>query len=234
MKVVGVMAGTMVDTRMGVELLERQGYCALSYPLSSSCYEQDSLQFLSAHELESIAASLLQDMRAKGAESCLVYCNSLSAAVDFAKREWGLPIITPFHAYEVLAARYEHFSILAANSLAAKHIEAHIKRANPHASFVSVGWLGLVEMIEQGASRAGSGQEIGQGIKSKEIEREEIVDSGLGELLGFLERATPVEKRSALLLACTHFPALIDTMQARTSLEIIDPAQIMLELLARG
>ena len=52
MKKIGVMAGTVIDTQMGVDLLKNEGFDAYGYSVSKNCYEQDKLQFLSKEELE--------------------------------------------------------------------------------------------------------------------------------------------------------------------------------------
>lgn len=217
---IGVIAGTMIDTRMGVELLERHGFCAQGYPISTSCYEQDSLQFLSANELERMVVQRLENMQ--GLDGCMVYCNSLSAAVDFAglARDWDFPIITPFDAYSLIAMEYELLYILAANSLATKHIEQHIKCANPAMRFISVGWLGLVETIESSVREV-----IEQGLI--------VQDSGLRELCAFFEKIELEVENKALLLGCTHFPSIIHELRTITHLPIIDPAKVMIEIMTK-
>ena len=59
MKKIGVMAGTVIDTQMGVDLLKNEGFDAYGYSVSKNCYEQDKLQFLSKEELENLVLEKL-------------------------------------------------------------------------------------------------------------------------------------------------------------------------------
>lgn len=81
MKKIGVMAGTVIDTEMGVNLLKERGFDAFGYSISKNCYEQDRLQFLSKEELENIVLNKLIHMKKNNMDSCFVYCNSLSSAI---------------------------------------------------------------------------------------------------------------------------------------------------------
>ena len=82
---VGVMAGTPVDTQMGVDYIKSKGYEAIGFACSKSAPEQNEMQILHKEELLQIAINGCLDMVAKGATGIYVYCNSLSGAIDMDK-----------------------------------------------------------------------------------------------------------------------------------------------------
>lgn len=216
MKKIGVMAGTVIDTQMGVELLKDKGFEAYGYSISKNCYEQDRLQYLSKEELENIVIEKILDMQKNNLNSCFVYCNSLSCAVDFKKisKKLNFKIITPFDAYALLGNDYKFLYILAANSLAAKNIEEFIKSINPETKFLSLGFLSLVNKIE-----------------SCETKEEIMREAGIKDMFTFFEKVEPQIKSKAVLLACTHFPYIKEEIIATTNLNVVDPALKMIELL---
>lgn len=216
MNKIGVMAGTVIDTQMGVDLLKENGFDAYGYSVSKNCYEQDRLQYLSKDELENMVAEKIKDMQKNEMESCFVYCNSLSCAVDFKKlsKKLNFKIITPFDAYALIGNDYEFIYILAANSLSTKNIEEFIKNTNPGTKFLSLGFLTLVNKIE-----------------SCETKKDIVEQAALKELFAFLEKTEPQIKSKALLLACTHFPYVKKEICSITNLKVVDPAQKMIELL---
>ncbi len=216
MKKIGVMAGTVIDTQMGVDLLKEKGFDAYGYSVSKNCYEQDRLQFLSKEELENLVAEKIIDMKENSMDSCFVYCNSLSSAVDFRKlaEKLKFKIITPYDAYNVIGNDYEFLYILAANSISTKNIEEFIKNINPEIKFLSLGFLSLVNKIEK-----------------YENKNEIIKQAAIKELIDFLEKIEPEIKSKAIILACTHFPYIKEEIISMTTLEIVDPAEKMIELL---
>ena len=80
---IAVLAGTPVDTQMGVDVLEAAGLHGLAFPLAGNPWEQTAFQISSAEEKRSKVLSVLRDAQAQGCRKALVYCNSLSASVDF-------------------------------------------------------------------------------------------------------------------------------------------------------
>ena len=94
---VAVIAGTPVDTQMGVELLRGRGVPARGYPVSPTPEEQTRFQVSSPAGREAAMDVLLERIRADGPDRCLLYCNSLSAAIDAPalSARHGIPIWTP-------------------------------------------------------------------------------------------------------------------------------------------
>lgn len=84
---VGVFAGTKIDTQMGVDLLEKKNIKTLSFPLSKNPKEQSKLQYYSKEKLEELFYQKVLEGKNKGMEKIFIYCNSLSAAIDYKKIE---------------------------------------------------------------------------------------------------------------------------------------------------
>ena len=115
---IAVLAGTPVDTRMGVRVLEDHGLTGLAYPLAEDPWRQTAFQ-LSAPEGKTAAVrAVLDRARERGCRRAFVYCNSLSAAVDFPPlaEETGMRIVTPLEVYRDLAPRYSRLGLIAANA----------------------------------------------------------------------------------------------------------------------
>lgn len=216
MKKIGVMAGTVIDTQMGVDLLRAEGFDAYGYSVSKNCYEQDKLQFLSKEELENLVLEKLIHMKENHMDSCFVYCNSLSCAVDFEKlsKKINFKVITPFDAYKIIGNNYDFLFLMAANSISTKNIEEFIKSRNPKAKFLSLGFLTLVNKIETCVSK-----------------NEITEQAALKELFAFFEKVEPEIDNRAVILSCTHFPYIKDEIVSMTNLAVVDPAEEMIKFL---
>lgn len=216
MKKIGVLAGTLTDTKLGLDLLNSHNFKAYGYPISNNCFEQDKLQFLSREELEKIASDKISDMKNKNLDSCLVYCNSLSSAVDFNKisKKLNFKIITPYDAYSILGKKFDFLYLLAANSISTKNIEEFIKSSNNNIRFISVGYLGLVNEIE------------------KNTDKNQIIENtGLNNLFNFFNSIEKETLSKAIVLSCTHFPYVKKELQLLTDIAILDPMDYLFDLL---
>lgn len=115
---IAVLAGTPVDTRMGVAYLEERGLPGVPFPLSRGPREQTAFQHAPAADKRRQALAVLRGAMAQGCRRAFVYCNSLSAAVDFPglAEETGMRIVTPLDVYRRLALRYRALGVIAANA----------------------------------------------------------------------------------------------------------------------
>lgn len=207
---VAVIAGTPVDTKMGVDFLAYKGICAAGYPVSATPEEQSALQILYPMKLEEEVRTILRRIKGIGIETAMVYCNSMSAAVDMDKlaAEEKINIITPFTAYRKIAARYSLVGLMAANNQSAAGIEKVLQNENPECDIFGLGALPLVIEIEKGTAP------------------EKIVENfSLKSIVEFLG-ANRVE---AIILGCTHFPYFHKELEKLTDIIIIDPAELMYE-----
>lgn len=213
MKPVIVMAGTPVDTRMGVDFLTERGLKALFCPVSEDPQRQTAFQISSMEEKMSAVTALLKKAQAEqGCDRAFIYCNSLSGSVDFGAvaRETGLRIVTPLDVYRLLAPQYRSLAVIAANAQGTAGIERTMLSVNPALTLRSTGLLPVVLSIEAG-----------------ETPEELVARHRLSELCGWYEQVGA----EALVLGCTHFPYFKDVLARQTRLPILDPAEEMLRLL---
>ena len=200
-RIVAVMAGTPVDTRMGVEMLGRQGgFSPLAYPTASSPREQHAFQLGPVEERRALVKALL------------VYCNSLAGSLDFEAicREEGLPLVTPLMVHGQLAARSSRLGLIAANNQSLHGIERAMFARNPRCDVLGASLMPVVVAIEEG------------------MHPDEIVGAfGLDKLLDYFAQ-NQVEQ---VALGCTHFGYIRAALEKRTSLPIFDPDEAMTRLL---
>lgn len=237
-----VIAGTPVDTRMGADAIAMSGagqeWRPLEYAISRNPHEQNQLQYLDPARLQELYEAKVREGIAAGGSAVLLYCNSLSASIDYrsAAKQLGIPTISPLDIYADWASRYSRLGLIAANSRAAAGIEAHMRAVNPRLEIFSLGLLPVVQAIEE-----------------QRPPREIIADFGLAELLGWLgslrfnhaltqmqavtEMGLVTELEGAamessmlegVILGCTHFPYLKAELSSVTNLPLLDPAADML------
>ena len=209
---IAVLAGTPVDTQMGMDVLHSAGLHGLAFPLANDPWEQTAFQISSAGEKRSKVCSVLRDAQAQGCRKVLVYSKSLSASVDFPPlaAETGLHIVTPLDVYRQLAVQYQRLALIAANAQGLAGIERTLLSANPGLEVRSAGLLPVVLSIEAG------------------MPPEELVTFHQLDTLASWFAACGAE---ALLLGCTHFPYFKAALSQRTTLPLIDPTEEMLQLL---
>lgn len=213
MRPIIVMAGTPVDTQMGMDILTARGLEGVYCPVSGDPNAQMAFQISSAEEkLETVCAILRKAQQEHGCERALIYCNSLSGAVDFGPvaQKTGLRIVTPLDVYRLLAPQYHSLAVIAANAQGTAGIERTLLNANPSLTLRSTGLLPIVLSIEVGED------------PDALVERHR-----LPELTAWYESLGA----EALVLGCTHFPYFKAALARRVRLPLIDPADEMLRLL---
>lgn len=221
---IAVIAGTPVDTQMGVELIKKKsheagdqpGFVPLYCPASADCDEQVKFQYSDQDGKRAIMDNIFDPAINDGVRDFFVYCNSLSGAFDFDSYELrksmeagcDIHIYTPLQVYRKLGARYERIGVMAANNLSAHGIEEALMAANPDIYMIGTGNMAIVRAIEDGLAPA------------------EIVEKcGLAHMLKYME-ASGAE---AVVIGCTHFPYIKEELVKLTSLPLIDPADEMFE-----
>ena len=211
----GVMAGTPVDTQMGVDYVVSKGYEAIGFACSKSAPEQNEMQILHKEELLQIAINGCLDMVKQGAEGIYVYCNSLSGAIDMdrLKKEVPVCVVTPLDIYKMCAGNYKRLSVIAANGQSLSAIERTILGANPECVVFGAGLLPLVVEIEAETPS----QEIYDSFQLKKL-TDSFVAIGC----------------DALILGCTHFPYVEKEITYGISVEVINPSDLMLEYLEKN
>lgn len=209
---VGVIAGTPVDTQMGVDFLISKGINASGYPVSSCPEEQSKLQILSPVELTNIIRNIIRKIKEEKIDIILVYCNSLSAAVDMDRlsEEEGIKIVTPLNVYKKIASKYNNIGVLAANNQSCAGIEKVIQSVNPDCNVIGIGVLPLVVEIEKATPPA------------KIIE-----DFALKDILKFYKTINV----DVIILGCTHFPYFYDELKKHSQVPIINPAESIYDII---
>lgn len=208
---IAVIAGTPVDTQMGIDLLRSRGAEAAAYPVSPTPEEQTRFQTSPQAVRDAAMDALLADVRAAGHDRVLLYCNSLSATIDAhaLAAAHGLSIWTPMDVYGEIARRYRRIGVLAANCQGAAGVERAMVNASPGVLVLGLGNLLLVQGVEAGEPPEALAERC-----------------GLPEALRFFERCGA----EAVVLGCTHFPYVKEVLERRTALPVLDPAQRLLDL----
>lgn len=211
---IAVLAGTPVDTNMGVACLSRAGLTGEAYPLSADPVAQTAFQISSPEEKAAFVDRLLDRAEERGCTRAFVYCNSLSGAVDFpalaARRQ--MRIVTPLDVYRSLAGEYTCLGVIAANAVGLSGIERTLLETNPTLRLYGACCLDAV-----------------LGVEAQEPPEALVERLGLAKLADWAAGCGA----EALVLGCTHFPYFRQALAAGTKLELIDPAEKMLELIAR-
>ena len=209
---IGVIAGTPTDTRMGIDYAVSQGFEAIGFACSKNPREQTEMQVLHKEELLQIAINGCKDMIDKGAEGILVYCNSLSAAIDIEKLKSALPVcaVTPLDIYKICASEHSSLAVLAANCQSLAGIEKVILSANPSCCVFGAGILPIVIAIENNVPPENI---------YKQFQLENLCNSFV---------ATGCD---ALILGCTHFPYIEEEIRRNIEVEVINPSRQMLDIL---
>ena len=209
---IGIIAGTYVDTQMGVDFFAARGIAAKGYPVSSSPEEQSSLQILSPNELAEDIRKLVRRIKDEGRDTIIVYCNSLSTAVDFQtiSKEEEIRIITPLTAYKSIASKYSFVGLLTANNQTSSGIEKIMLGVNPEIDVVGIALLPVVILIEAN-------------LPAKAI----IEKFALNHIVQFFNTIGA----DAIILGCTHFPYLSTELKKLTKLPILDPVETMFQML---
>jgi glutamate racemase len=209
-----VIAGTPVDTKMGVDFLRKKnpGIETLYMPCAENPRECHLFQIADPLKRMERIETLCLSALGKGFDHFFVYCNSLSSSMDFdmLSEKLHVHIVTPMHAYDSLARQYDVLGVLAANNQCTKGIEDRFTHVNPSGYILGIGDLKLTEAVENGMPPA------------------EIVDRfALNEICEFFRK----NGCEAIVLGCTHFPYFKKEISVLTRLPVLDPADIMYEKL---
>ena len=220
---VAVIAGTPVDTQMGVDYineknrgLEAPAVKPLYYPVSESCDAQIQFQYAGKEEKKSTMDAIFDAAEEEGVRDFFIYCNSLSGAFDFDTyaEMRQVRIYTPLQVYRELGTRFTRIGVMAANNLSANGIEKSLMETNEDLYMIGTGNMAIVRAIEE-----------------KRPPEEIVQECGLDHLLRYME-ACGCE---ALVLGCTHFPYLKEQLRQHCHMPLIDPAEKMFEkMLAAG
>lgn len=223
-----VIAGTTVDTRMGVEYIEKRNeeagsrVCEPVYlPVAEDCDMQVKFQYSDNDGKLAVIDRIFDGAIGEGISDFFIYCNSLSAAFDFdtyavrksLDEDMDIRVYTPLQIYRELGRQFGRLGVMAANNLSTQAIEEALMAENPDIYAIGTGNMSIVRAIEDGLTPA------------------EVVEKcGLRELLKYMETCGA----EAVILGCTHFPYLKEELAKLTDLPLIDPADRMYEALTKA
>jgi glutamate racemase len=205
---VAVIAGTPYDSGLGAELLRARGLAARPYPMAASPDEQDSWQYQDPGGLATAFHRRLAELRAGGTELAMLFCNSMSAVVDHG--EAALPVISPVTVYSELLPTLRSSLVITGNAQAVLGFERTAWRTAPGHRTLGVSDPALVRGIEAGDPAAA------------------FAASHLPTTLRLAERLD----LNAVVVACTHFAAVLPLITATCDLPVIDVGTRLVELAA--
>ncbi|SFW72452.1 glutamate racemase [Amycolatopsis australiensis] len=203
---VAVIAGTPYDSGLGAELLRAAGLAAVPHAMAASPDEQDSLQHQDPGALATAFHARLAELRARGGELAMLFCNSLSAVVDHDSS--ALPVVSPVTVYREAFPRLRSSLVVTGNAHALVGVERTAWQVSPGHRMVGVSDPGLVRGIEAGDPAAA-------------YETSHLPATlRLAEQLGL----------EAVVLACTHFTAVLPFVTAACALPVVDVGTRLVEL----
>ncbi|NLY09620.1 MAG: racemase [Tissierellia bacterium] len=214
---IAVIAGTIMDTKMGYDILKAEGLDCLDFPVAKTPKEQTQLQYSGKEKVEEVTRNVIKEAISHGCDGIFLYCNSLSSSIDYKKleRELNVPIVAPLDCYAKYSKEYANIAVLAGNGNSAREIERILKESNASNNSILIGNLMLAEAIEEN------------------MPAEEIISVlALDLMVAYLEKSDyKGNKMEALILGCTHFPYVKNELKKITKLVVLDPKDDMIELL---
>jgi glutamate racemase len=215
LKRVAVVAGTPYDTQLGCSMLRARGIPCEGFPLAANPDEQSALQYFSVASLQATLHRVATGLAPDQYGTMLLFCNSLSTAIDHAllERTSPFPIVSPLLIYRRLPHAYSRLLLLTANGQTLASIEKCFLQESAHMTIVGISNIALVRAIESGRPVA-------------DIYR-------AFHLTAFAQLASALSLQ-AIVLACTHFTPLLPRLQAEASLPIIDIGAILIEYMITG
>ncbi|MCM2325966.1 MAG: aspartate/glutamate racemase family protein, partial [Candidatus Woesearchaeota archaeon] len=138
----------------------------------------------------------------------IIYCNSLSGAIDLKKirEDNKIEILTPLDVYAQIANSYRLFGLIAANCQSAANIERTIIGANNDAIVIGIGNLNIVNEIERG------------GRPIDIIRRHNVVE---------LCNVIAASGAEMIILGCTHFSFFHDELKKMIPHILLEPSEEM-------
>ena len=197
---------------MGADFLAGYGYDTIRKAAASNPEEQSYLQMFAKDQLYKITQNLIIDLFRSGAEAALIYCNSLSCALNLERlrEESPIPVITPLEAYAAIVKKYNFIGILAANGQSLHGLEEVCFHAKPGVRLVGASILPIVEAVERETSPAVI-----------------VHNNGIAGIAKGFEDAGA----QCLILGCTHFPYFGAELSVNLRIPVYNPAVTMIEIL---
>jgi glutamate racemase len=206
--IVGIIAGTPVDTRFGIEYFQKHRIQAIGLSISKTPQEQTRFQVLGKEELTAYVDKAIKSLGQ--IDIVVIYCNSLSGAIDIEKlrSDNDIPIITPLDVYRDIANKHNIIGLIAANCQSTSAIERVILKENPKAIVIGMANLKIVNAIE-----------------AKESAEHIIENFGLAEQCDIIAKSGA----EIIILGCTHFTYIHEALSHATHATMFEPSKAMLD-----
>lgn len=209
---IGVIAITEMDTQSGLNRLAAEQRPALGFCIAEGQQAMPHIQTKSEGQLTQQVLNALARLQYYKIQSCVIYCNTLSSAVDLKKirKTYAHPIITPLDVYANVANEHQKVAILGSSCQTTARIEATLLQRNPNLKVIGIGY-----------------QQVVQDLLQQKPLVEIIADH---QLVALCEHFVKLEA-SLLISACTHFEALFAALAPLIpKLEILQPEQELMRL----
>ena len=206
MNTLGIIAGTPIDTKMGIEYFKKRKIRSIGMAVGKSPQEQTFIEQLSPIDLTKKVIKMVKESLVDKIDGLVIYCNSLSGAIDIdlLGTELEIPILTPHNVYKKISIKYDYFGVLAANCQSLSKIEKTFVANNKNAKIFGLANINIVIDIEQNMDPA------------------DIIKKYFLIQVFDLMKSCKVNK---IILGCTHFVYLMDVLCDRYNGLIYEPSE---------
>jgi glutamate racemase len=209
---VGVIAITEMDTQLGLQRLASQQLTGLGFCIAQGQQAMSHVQTKSEGQLTQQVLNALARLQYYKIQSCIIYCNTLSSAIDLKKirKTYAHPIVTPLDVYAKVANAHQKVAILGSNCQITAQIEKTLLQRNPKLQVIGVGYQHMVQDLLQQKPTA------------------DIISTH--QLVALCEHFVKLEA-TLLISACTHFEKMIAELEPLIpKLKILQPEQELMRL----
>jgi len=192
-----ILGGTNYDANLGVTHLNQYGIDAIPIGISENPVEQTWLQTNGQKKLLNL---LLEKLYNLNGENIIVYCNSLSFAVNWVQlRKLTKCNFYPLtNVYQNIAIKYTSVSLVSGNNCMLSNASAYITSLNNNISILGFSYLPIICKIENNDCTV-------RNILKSTIDIS--ISSGVG----------------AVIMGCTHFENIV--FESNSKIDIIYPAK---------
>lgn len=196
-----VLGGTHYDAELGEKHLRQYDVQATPVGLSKNPIDQTLLQSCDKAALHELVSS---ELRLYSGAHVIVYCNSLSFAIDW-KRTEQITQCT-FHTltqpYDRIGRTYDKIAIISANTCMLQRASSYLASLNPDMSIMGFSYLPIICKIEDGDP----------------------------DVPGILESTIDICEKTgveAVIMGCTHFENI--DLAHRDLIHIVYPGKMLLD-----
>lgn len=149
-KVVGIIAATICDAKLGASQIMKKGFKAIPFYISPSPNQQTALQN-NKNLLTKKVILAIEFLINEGASFIVIYCYSMSLSIDMNSilNKFQVKIISPLEIVKDLKFSSTYVGLMCANNIALSNSEKIFSRLHPKIKLIGVGAISIVESIEK-------------------------------------------------------------------------------------